>query len=75
MKIKMLRSKMGSNDGHSTHYYEEGQEYDVSEALGQSFLDEKLAEIVAEAKAEAAPENKAIAKAPKNKAEAAPENK
>jgi hypothetical protein len=75
MKIKMLRSKMGSNDGHSTHYYQEGEEYDVSDALAESFIGERLAEAVAAGKADAAPENKAIAKAPKNKADAAPENK
>lgn len=56
MKIKMLRSKMGSNDGHSTHYYEEGEVYDVSDALAESFIGEKLAEAVAEKPVEMHPE-------------------
>ena len=75
MKIKMLRSKMGSNDGYSTHYYQEGEEYDVSDALAESFFAEKLAEAMPDSKADTAPDNKAIAKAPKNRAEAVPEDK
>lgn len=76
MKIKMLRSKMGSNDGITTKMYEEGQEYEVSESLAESFLGENLAEVVeGEEKADKPVENKAVAKAPKDKAEKPVENK
>ena len=75
MKIKMLRSRMGSNDGATTKLYQEGESYDVSDALAESFIADKVAEMDDSEKAEAEPENKALPKAPKNKAEAAPENK
>jgi hypothetical protein len=74
MKIKMLRSKMGSNDGITTRMYLEGEEYEVSEALGESFVGEQLAEVIDE-KAEKPVENKAVEKAPKDKAEKPVENK
>ena len=54
MKIVMLRSKMGSNDGVTTKLYEEGQEYDVSETLAESFIGENLAEPVKEKKSKPA---------------------
>lgn len=69
MKIKMLRNSLGSNDGFTVHHYDKGEEYDVSDDLGNSFIKEGVAE-----QAEAAPEQKAE-KPAKNKAEAAPENK
>lgn len=70
MKIKMLRSRLGSNDGHTTKHYDQGEEYEVSESLGKAFLDEKDCVLLEGEKAvAAAPENKAIGKAPKNKAE------
>lgn len=75
MKIKMLRNSIGSNDGHTVKHYETGEEYEVSDSLGNAFIADRVAEALPESKAEAAPENKAVAKAPKNKAEAAPENK
>ncbi len=73
MKITMIRGKLGSNDGVTTKYYEEGETYDVSDALGACFIDEKVANPTTEEKLAAkavvdAPENKAIAAAPKNKA-------
>lgn len=74
MKIKMLRNKLGSNDGITTRMYIEGEEYEVSEALAESFIGEGLAEVVGE-KAEKPVENKAIDKAPKDKAEKPVENK
>lgn len=56
MKIKMLRSKMGSEDGYNTRYYEEGEEYDVSDALAKSFIGENLAEPATGKPAEKQPE-------------------
>jgi hypothetical protein len=76
MKVKMLASKMGSNDGITTKLYEKDETYEVSEDLGNSFLSEKLAEVVNDDVTEpaqkanpAAPQNKAVAKAPENKAQ------
>lgn len=46
MKIIMLRSKMGSNDGATTKMYDAGEEYEVSEALGLSFIEDKVAKEV-----------------------------
>ncbi|MBZ9674547.1 hypothetical protein [Mesorhizobium sp. ES1-1] len=65
----MLRSKLGSNDGATVQMYDEGETYEVSEALGTCFLAEKDAKLVEGEKAvAAAPANKAIGKAPANKA-------
>ena len=75
MKIKMLRSANGSEDGFTVKHYESEKVYDVTDALAESFIGDRIAEPVEGEKAEATPENKAVAKAPKNKAEAAPENK
>jgi hypothetical protein len=67
--IKMLSNKLGSPDGHTTHHYDTGKEYDVPQALADTFLEEKVAELVEGEKAEpAAPKNKAE-KPLKNKAE------
>jgi hypothetical protein len=74
MKITMIRGKLGSNDGATTKFYEEGETYEVSEALGQCFLEEKVAEEVSEESVSgkavsATPKNKAVAAAPENKAQ------
>ena len=70
MKIKMLRSKLGSNDGISTKLYQVDEEHDVSDALGEVFIKEGVAELGASGeKADTAPKNKAVAKAPENKSE------
>lgn len=68
VKVLMLRNKMGSNDGTTTRLYNEGEEYEVSEALAASFIGEKLAELVEGQKAEKPVKNKAE-KAVENKAE------
>lgn len=65
MKIKMLSTKMGANDGVDVQAYLEGQEYEVSEDLANCFLSDKSAEVVVE-KAE-----KAMNEAPLNKAKKA----
>jgi hypothetical protein len=68
VKVKMLRNKMGSNDGVTTQMYLEGEEYEVSETLAKSFIDENLAEVAEGGeKAEKPLENKAE-KPVKNKA-------
>jgi hypothetical protein len=56
MIIKMLRDKMGSNDGFTTKLYKEGEVHEVSEALAEAFFAEKLAEPLAEKAAENQPE-------------------
>jgi len=69
--VKMLTSKLGSNDGLTTKHYEKGEVYEVSETLAASFIAEKAAEA-----AEAPAGEKSDKKAPANKAEkAAPANK
>jgi hypothetical protein len=45
MKIKMLRSKMGSNDGVTVKNYLEGEMYEVSEELGNSFIADNVAQV------------------------------
>ncbi|CUW85697.1 hypothetical protein AGR2A_Cc100231 [Agrobacterium genomosp. 2 str. CFBP 5494] len=44
MKVKMLTGKLGSNDGVTTKFYEKDETYEVSEALGNAFIEEKVAE-------------------------------
>jgi len=46
MKIKMLQTTMGSDDGYSTFEYLGGQEYDVSTELGEAFLRSKVGVLV-----------------------------
>lgn len=44
VRIKMLRNKHGSPDGHSVLHYEQGKEYDVPESLAKVFVeDDKVA--------------------------------
>ncbi len=38
MKITMLSTHRGTEDGHSLKYYERGQEYEVSRTLASSFI-------------------------------------
>ena len=38
MKIEMLRSENGSNDGLTTRRYEHGRTYNVSDELGSAFI-------------------------------------
>lgn len=46
MKIRMLVTAAGADDGFSVRQYEKGVEYEVSEALARDFLAGKLAEVV-----------------------------
>ena len=47
MKIKMLSSERGSEDGVNNKLYEEGKTYDVSEGLGIAFVEHaKCAEVI-----------------------------
>lgn len=48
MKLLMLRSKLGSNDGATTKMYEKGKTYEVSEYLGEIFLRDGDAEVADE---------------------------
>jgi len=53
MKIKMLETNPGSEDGFTVKDYEAGHEYEVGDALGRAFVDAKHAE---EVKAQSKPE-------------------
>lgn len=44
MKIRMLETALGADDGFTVRTYEAGVEYDVSEALAREFLGAKQAE-------------------------------
>lgn len=65
--VKMLKSKMGSNNGYDAQMYQEGEVYEVTDTLAAAFVAEKVAEVTEE-KAAAPAKNKAVAVAPKNKA-------
>jgi len=68
MKVKMLKSALGSENGIEVKEYQAGEVYEVSESLAKDFLSLKVAEAAKEEKAvEEAPKNKAISKAEKNK--------
>ena len=77
MKIKMLKSQSGSNDGIEVRLYEEGQQYDVGEDLGNVFLKMKVCEIIKEEDIEK--KKKMVGEAPgekkKKMIKEAPENK
>jgi hypothetical protein len=77
MRIRMLSTQRGADDGVTVRSYEAGQEYEIggsprAEDLAAVFLREGWAvEVksppVVEEKASAAPENKAVSAAPENK--------
>ncbi|MBR2691784.1 MAG: hypothetical protein IKE42_28345 [Aquamicrobium sp.] len=69
-KVLMLRNKLGSPDGVKVNHYDAGQVYDVPVALADSFITDRVAELVEPEgeKALEVAENKAVSKAPKNKA-------
>lgn len=46
MKIQMIRSRLGSNDGATTQMYIEGEQYDVSGALAEVFKAEGVCTFV-----------------------------
>lgn len=48
MKIKMIESRKGSQDGTTVQEFHAGNIYDVSDALALVFLDMKIAEKVLE---------------------------
>lgn len=50
MKIKMLATKPGSEDGFTIRDYVEGREYEVGDALAKTFIDAGEAEKVKQAK-------------------------
>ena len=43
MRIKMLQTRLGSENGYHVHLYEKDKIYDVGEALAASFLRKKYA--------------------------------
>jgi hypothetical protein len=47
MKIKMLETRRGSEDGFIVKRFEKGQEYEVADALAQTFLREGHAHLSA----------------------------
>lgn len=70
VQVRMLRNKLGSNDGYTTKHYDKDETYEVSEALADMFVGEKVAELVVGEKSKGdAPENKAKKGAPENKAD------
>jgi hypothetical protein len=66
MKIKMLKSEMGSLDGLVVTMYEEGKEYEVNEDLFGAFTRMGACE-PSEGKFSQFEEEKAVEVAPKNK--------
>ncbi len=83
MKIKMLETKDGSNDGVTVETFKKGETYDVGTRLCDNFVRQQgvadeLAEPVTESSAEPEteppikPEKKSRKKAPKNKARSGP---
>lgn len=46
MKIKMLETRPGSENGYVVTDYEAGKEYNVGDALGRAFIDAGCAEAV-----------------------------
>lgn len=51
MKIRMLVTAPGADDGFTVLTYEAGKEYDVSDMLAKEFVGAKQAEIVEESAA------------------------
>ena len=68
MKLRMLKTTQGSEDGFTIKTFECGKEYSVVENLGTVFIDMGVAEIVPESKATFPSSNKAE-EVPSNKAE------
>ena len=58
MKIKMLETRPGSENGYTVTDYVEGVEYTVGEALGRAFIDAGYAEAVGEKPKADAPADK-----------------
>lgn len=77
MKVKMLRTEKGAEDGIKVRSYEKGQTYNIAEKLAKIFITIKAAEPVAEEIALVAPdvEKKDAKQAPENKAAKEEENK
>jgi len=46
MKIRMLETRRGTEDGHTIQQFMKGQEYDVKSHLARSFLAAKYCELV-----------------------------
>lgn len=71
VRVRMLKTQNGSEDGFTNRSFVKGGEYEVSPDLAEQFMTDAAAEMVdgkVEQKAvEEAPKNKAIEKAPKNK--------
>lgn len=44
MRIKMLQTRLGSENGYDVHLYQEGKIYEVGESLAASFLRTKSAQ-------------------------------
>lgn len=64
-KIKMLKIARGSEDGITVATYYEGKEYQVSDALLQSFISEGVCEIVEDVNPKV--DNKAVESVPVKK--------
>lgn len=74
MKVKMIKTTLGSEDGKTTNSYAEGQVYDMAEKLAKifvnvlnvaAFLPEEIAQVTK--MAGASPENKAAKKGKEEK--------
>lgn len=72
MRITMLSTDQGSEDGIRIRTYEAGRVYDLSDALARQFLQRGSAQAVSEAK----PPKRTTKKSPRQKQlKSAPENK
>jgi len=68
MKIKMLKSERGSQDGMLIENFKEGEIYDITENLARVFVDVmNIAMFVADEPVQVAPVEHKMAEAPENK--------
>jgi hypothetical protein len=68
MKIKMLKSERGSQDGMLVENFKEGEIYDVVENLARVFVDVmNIAMFVADEPVQVVPVEQKMAEAPENK--------
>jgi hypothetical protein len=68
MKIKMLKSERGSQDGMLIENFKEGEIYDITENLARVFVDVmNIAMFVADEPVQEAPVEQKMAEAPENK--------
>lgn len=68
LKVKMLKTTPGSPDGIRVQRYDEGEVYDLSDALAKAFVDHmNVAEYVVVGRRDSVPAAKMVKAAPENK--------